>query len=168
MGAIAGVVGAIIGGLLTFLLELIGVPGTQEAMQGFFEGFMSPEQLEQMEAQQEASRGPAGMLLGILIGAVFGAIFGAVGGAIGGGGVQERRRRAHNDRPDSRNHLVYGGRRGQQPAPATDVGRGYGAFRAQHSAPPRPAPIGGSRNWRSKPARLLPEEATGAKGFCNT
>ena len=83
MGALAGVIGAVIGGLLTYVLELIGVPGTQEAVQGLFEGFMSPEQLEQMEAQQEASRGPAGMLISLVVGAVLGAIFGAIGGAIG-------------------------------------------------------------------------------------
>ena len=83
MGALAGVLGAVIGGLLEYIVGLVGIPTLQEIFQGLFEGFMTEEQLEQMEARQELANNPVALLISIAISALIYAIFGAIGGVIG-------------------------------------------------------------------------------------
>ncbi len=83
MGALAAVLGGIIGAALTYLLEAIGLPGVQELMMGYYEGFLTPEQLAQIEQQQEAGASTGMSIIFFFVSLFIYAIFGAVGGAIG-------------------------------------------------------------------------------------
>ncbi len=83
MGALAGVIGAVIAFALNYLLSTIGVGGLEELQQSFFERFYSEEQLEAMREMQESSSSGMFKMIGFFIGIVINSIFGAVGGAIG-------------------------------------------------------------------------------------
>lgn len=81
IGAMAAAVGGIIAGVLTYLLEAIGLPSIQEAIMGFYEGNLSPEQMEQISQQQAQS--PVMLFVYFLVALLVYTLFGAVGGAIG-------------------------------------------------------------------------------------
>ncbi len=82
MGALTGLVGAVLGGLLGYLLISMGaVPDpTDLAVERMREQGMTREQIDQAMGMAKIFSSP---VIGVLIGGVFGAIGGAVGGAIG-------------------------------------------------------------------------------------
>jgi len=82
LGALAGLLGALIGFGLDQTMGLFGL-GSQQVSQGLMEGFMNQEQLDAMREQQEGMQSGGMKMVGALIGMAFGAIFGAIGGAIG-------------------------------------------------------------------------------------
>lgn len=85
IGALAGVVGAILAGVFNQILMALGLDffsqGMREMMMQQFGGEMSPEQMEMMQQNQGGS--PLFMLIGVAFNMVLFSIFGAVGGAIG-------------------------------------------------------------------------------------
>ncbi|NBB75233.1 MAG: DUF4199 family protein [Bacteroidetes bacterium] len=85
IGALCGVVGAVIAGVLNQILIVIGLDFAQAMQESMMQNFgMSADQLEQMRQMQ---RGQQGGLLWIIGGTLFNmvlfAVFGAIGGAIG-------------------------------------------------------------------------------------
>lgn len=82
MGALIGLIGAVLGGLLGYLLISMGaVPDPMDlAVERMREQGMTQEQIEQGMGMAEMFSSP---VIGLLIGAVFGAIGGAIGGGIG-------------------------------------------------------------------------------------
>lgn len=84
IGALAGVLGAILAGVFNQLLIALGLDffsqGMREMMMQQFGGEMSPDQMEMM---QESQNNIAFMLIGTVFNMAIFAIFGAVGGAIG-------------------------------------------------------------------------------------
>lgn len=90
IGALAGVVGALIGAALNWVVGVVGLPDSQEVSQtiqslitGSGAQDMSPEQEEQMRAMQERFSSPMFMIIGIGVSMAVSAVFGAIGGAIG-------------------------------------------------------------------------------------
>ena len=83
MGALAAIVGGLIGLALEYLVGLVGVPSFQEIQQDFFSQFYPAEQAEQIEAMQEQQGSPMMMALMVVFGFGITAVFGAAGGAIG-------------------------------------------------------------------------------------
>ncbi len=90
IGVLAGIAGAIIAVGLNYLLEMLGLPSSEQISQDiqsmFIPDNMDPEQLEQMQQQQEQFNTPAmrgiSMAIGVLVSAIFGAIGGAIGAAV--------------------------------------------------------------------------------------
>ena len=82
MGALGGIVAALAGAAVSYVLVTIGLaPGVDEIMQQFAEaGTMTDEQLE---AIADFFNSPLSTLVFIGVGSIIGAILGAVGGAIG-------------------------------------------------------------------------------------
>lgn len=83
IGALAGIVGAIIAGILNQLLIFIGLDfmsGWREIMMQQFGGGMGSEEMPEFNPGQ---MGAMVMLLGMVFNIVLYAIFGAIGGAIG-------------------------------------------------------------------------------------
>jgi hypothetical protein len=91
IGALCGVVGAIVAGVLNQLLVAIGLDFASAMQESVVRSLgMSVDQLEQMRQMQEAQEGGFAMiLLGSLFYAVLFSIFGAVGGAIGASTFQK-------------------------------------------------------------------------------
>ena len=85
IGALCGVLGAIIAGVLNQLLIAIGLDAATALQESLMQNFgMSAEQLEQMRQMQQAQQGNAlWAIAGTLFNMVLFAIFGAIGGAIG-------------------------------------------------------------------------------------
>jgi hypothetical protein len=85
IGALCGVVGAIVAGILNQLIIAIGLDFATAMQESLMRSFgFSADQFEQMRQMQEAQGGGLAMiLLGSLFNAVLFSIFGAVGGAIG-------------------------------------------------------------------------------------
>jgi hypothetical protein len=85
IGALCGVVGALIAGVLNQILVVIGLDFATAMQESMIENLgMSADQLEQMRQMQEAQQGGGvWVILGILFNAVLFAVFGAIGGAIG-------------------------------------------------------------------------------------
>lgn len=82
IGALSGVLGAVIAGLLNQLLIAIGLDFATAFQESMLQRFgMSAEQLEQMQQAQEG--GAIWVIVGTLFNVVLFAIFGALGGAIG-------------------------------------------------------------------------------------
>lgn len=82
MGALVGLIGAVIAGILGYILISMGaIPDPMDAaMQQMRDQGLTEEQIEQSMAMAETFSSP---VIGIAIGAVFGLIGGAIGGAIG-------------------------------------------------------------------------------------
>lgn len=84
IGALCGVVGALIAGVLNQLLIVIGLDAATAMQEGLMEGLgMSAEQMEQMRQMQAQQGNILFAILGTLFNVVLFAIFGALGGAIG-------------------------------------------------------------------------------------
>jgi len=87
MGAIIGLLAVAISAALNYLLQFVGIPGSEEIQKQiqhmFTGGDMTPEQKEAIEAQQQQFNTPAFKAIGIAVGAAVSVIFGAIGGAIG-------------------------------------------------------------------------------------
>jgi hypothetical protein len=85
IGALCGVVGALIAGVLNQVLVVIGLDFATAMQESMVQNLgMSADQLEQMRQMQEAQQGGAlWVILGTLFNAVLFAVFGAIGGAIG-------------------------------------------------------------------------------------
>ena len=82
MGALAGIVTALIGGAVSYVLVELGIaPGMDQVMEGLAEsGAMDDDQLEEIA---DFIYSPVAYLAFMGVGAIFGAILGAIGGAIG-------------------------------------------------------------------------------------
>ncbi|MEM8488995.1 MAG: hypothetical protein AAF564_25845 [Bacteroidota bacterium] len=82
MGALAGIVTALVGGLVSYVLIALDVaPGMEQVMEGFAEsGALDDEQLEDIA---DFIFSPVAYLAFMGVGAIIGAILGAIGGAIG-------------------------------------------------------------------------------------
>lgn len=82
MGALAGIVTALVGGLVSYVLIALDIaPGMEQVMEGLAEsGAMDDDQLDEIA---EFIFSPVAYLAFMGVGAIFGAILGAVGGAIG-------------------------------------------------------------------------------------
>jgi len=85
IGALCGVVGAIVAGILNQVLMAIGLDFATAMQESMMRNFgMAADQLEQMQQMQEAQEGGLiWVVLGALFNVVVFSIFGAVGGAIG-------------------------------------------------------------------------------------
>lgn len=85
IGALCGVVGAIIAGVLNQVLVAIGLDFATAMQETMMQNFgMSADQVEQMRQMQEAQQGGVlWVILGTLFNTVLFAVFGAIGGAIG-------------------------------------------------------------------------------------
>jgi hypothetical protein len=82
MGALTGLIGAVIAGILGYFLISIGaVPDPMDAaIEQMREQGLTEEQIEQGMGMAEMFSSP---VIGIVVGAVFGLIGGAIGGAVG-------------------------------------------------------------------------------------
>ena len=82
IGALAGLVGALIGGAVSLLLVNAGIlPDPMElARQQFIDQGMSEADMEQAMQMAESFSNP---VIGLVIGTAFGALFGALGGLLG-------------------------------------------------------------------------------------
>ena len=82
MGALTGLIGAVIAGILGYFLISIGaIPDPMDvAIEQMREQGLTEEQIEQGMGMAEMFNSP---VIGIAVGAVFGLIGGAIGGAIG-------------------------------------------------------------------------------------
>lgn len=91
IGALCGVVGALIAGVLNQVLVVLGLDFATAMQESMMRNFgMSADQLEQMRQMQEAQEGGVlWVILGIFFNMALFAIFGAVGGAIGASAFQK-------------------------------------------------------------------------------
>ncbi|MES3629319.1 MAG: hypothetical protein PPP56_04035 [Longimonas sp.] len=79
LGAGAGIVGSLLGGLFDWILRPLSLDG-ESIIQGFF-----GEEFEQMmQGQEQAMQEPGlgAMIVGLIMGAILWAVFGGIGGAI--------------------------------------------------------------------------------------
>lgn len=85
IGALCGVVGAVLAGVLNQLLVVMGLDFATAMQENVMRNFgMSAEQLAQMREMQQAQQGNVlWAIMGTLFNVVLFAIFGAIGGAIG-------------------------------------------------------------------------------------
>ena len=94
LGAMAAVVSGILGYIISFALQAVGVLPTQEEMiamqreQMLSQG-LTAEQIDQAMGFATAMTGPVGVVVGIVIAAVVGAIVGAIAASIFKKGVEE-------------------------------------------------------------------------------
>lgn len=87
LGAGAGVLGAAVSGLLTWLLQLVGViPDTaaqlERARRDLASQGMSPEQIEMAMQWGEMFSGPIGIVSALVVSALLGALIGAIAALI--------------------------------------------------------------------------------------
>ncbi len=82
MGALGGVVAALVGSVVSYALMAMGlVPGVEEMIQEMYNsGAMEEEQLEVIAGFLNS---PLATVAFVALGTIFGAILGAIGGAIG-------------------------------------------------------------------------------------
>ena len=82
MGAMSGIVAALAGGLVTYILVTLGIaPGVEQVMEQLAEAGTIPD--DQLEAIADFLNSPLATLVFLGVGSIIGAILGAVGGAIG-------------------------------------------------------------------------------------
>lgn len=91
IGALCGVVGAIIAGVLNQILVAIGLDVTAALQESMMQNLgMSADQLEQVRQMQQGQQGGVlWIILGLLFNMVLFAVFGAIGGAIGASAFQK-------------------------------------------------------------------------------
>ena len=87
LGAIAAVASGLLGYIITFGLQAVGVLPTQEEMiarqrEDLLSQAMSADQIDQAMGFPSMASGPVGIVIGVLIGAVVGAIVGAIAASI--------------------------------------------------------------------------------------
>ena len=87
LGAIAAVASGLLGYIITFGLQAVGVLPTQEEMiarqrEDLLSQGMSADQIDQAMGFASMASGPVGIVIGVLIGAVVGAIVGAIAASI--------------------------------------------------------------------------------------
>ena len=84
IGVGAAALGAVIAGILNYVLALAGLDVLTQLMMDFVENAnLPPDQVEMIREQTTTSQGLSAVLLGIATNAVVFVIFGAIGGAIG-------------------------------------------------------------------------------------
>jgi len=84
IGVLAAVLGAVIAGLLNYVLALAGLDVLNQIAMNAIEGAnLPPEQADMFREQMAAGTSVGAMLVGLVTNAVVFAIFGAIGGAIG-------------------------------------------------------------------------------------
>lgn len=94
LGAMAAVASGILGYIISFALQSVGVLPTQEEMiaaqrEEMLSQGMTAEQIDQAMGFATAMTGPEGIVAGVLIAAVIGAIVGAIGASIFKKGEEE-------------------------------------------------------------------------------
>lgn len=102
IGALCGVVGALVAGVLNQLLVVMGLDFAMALQESLMRNLnMSAEQMEQMRQMQQGQQGGAvWIILGTLFNVVLFAVFGAIGGAIGASVFQKGDPSAPDASPD--------------------------------------------------------------------
>jgi hypothetical protein len=141
IGVAAAALGAVIAGILNYVLALAGLDVLTQLMMGFVENAnLPPDQVEMIREQTTTSRGPSAVLLGIATNAVVFVIFGAIGGAIGasvfkrggdtpGGGGPGGPRQPTGDRPQPSGGPRTPERTPQQPTTGPDADERGSSYR---------------------------------------